>query len=73
VLSKYGDSYPVWKQWKADEVHPASVIGRVMSGSDGPLAKAWNRLSFYNFDLGREYNQPYFANNPSEATKEKTP
>lgn len=73
VLVKYGDRYTEWKQWNADKVHPASVVGRVMSESDGQIAKAWNRLAFYNFDLGREYNQPYFANNPSEATREKTP
>lgn len=68
VLAKYGDSYPLWKEFDPDKVHPMSGVGRVLDDLGGPLASAWRRLSCYNFDNGREYEQPYFALNPDEAT-----
>ena len=60
----------VGKNQDADKVHVCSTVGRVMDDSGlGPLSKAWTRLAFFNFDLGREYDQPYFANHPDEATE----
>ena len=70
VLAKHKDSYPRWADWDADEVHPCSVVSRVLDG-DGPLCQLWNRLSRFNFELGREYDQPYFALHPSEAKEEE--
>lgn len=67
VLAKYGDSYPQWRTFAPDDVHPFSGVGRVLSEDSGPLASAWNRIGCFNFELGREYDQPYFANNPHEA------
>jgi hypothetical protein len=67
ILERYGDSFPEWRKWNADQVHPMSIVGRVMSDSDGPIANAWSQLSRFNFELGREYDQPYFANHPEEA------
>lgn len=74
VLKKYGDRYPKWRQWDADEVHPQSIVGRVLSdGATGPLEYAWRDLSCFDFDLGRIYDQPYYAINPKEASPMKEP
>ena len=73
VLSKYGKSYPKWKEKDADEVSPFSMVGRVLDDCGGPIANAWGKLMRFNFDNGREYEQPYFALNPNEATKEYFP
>lgn len=70
VLSMYGESYPHWRAWKGDDVHPRSVVGRVLDDSGGPLSAAWGRLCRIDFSTGREYQQPYFVAHPSEATKE---
>ena len=67
VLEKYGDSFPEWREWEPDDVHPMSVVGRVLGDHGGPLANAWSRLACFNFDNGREYDQAYFANHPAEA------
>lgn len=70
VVARYGKSYSAWKSWDADDVHPDSIVGRVMSEERGPLAEAWNLLGIYDFQTGREYQQRYFTNNPDEATVE---
>lgn len=68
MLTKYGDSYPKWREWHADNVHPMSMVGRVLSdGTLGPLEIAWVTLARYDFLTGREYDQPYFVRNPTEA------
>ncbi len=69
VLEKHGERYPKWLKWDADDVHPHSIIGRVLDDYDGPLSGAWRRIGVFNFDLGREYDQPYFASHPDEATE----
>jgi hypothetical protein len=70
VVSKHGESFPEWKKWDAEDVHPCSVVGRVLDDSGrSPVAKAWCRLQRINFDNGREYDQPYYANNPHKAIK----
>ena len=69
VQHLYKDSFPHWLEWNGDDVHPMSIVGRVLDDNGGPIAKAWRQLSNYNFDLGREYQQPYFALHPEEATK----
>jgi hypothetical protein len=73
VVGKFGDSYPAWKTWKADDVHPCSVVGRVLYGCGGPLANGWSSLARVDFDPGREYEQPYFAAHPNEAPGEYKP
>jgi len=64
VVRYFGQSYPEWRTKDPDAVHPCSIVGRVLSDNYGPLADAWRVLANYNFDLGREYEQPYFALNP---------
>lgn len=76
VLAKYGDRWSgtKWKEWNADEVHPMSIVGRVLSDSGhGPIEKAWHRLGCFDFELGREYDQPYFVAHSSEAKLEQKP
>lgn len=70
VLGKVGDDFPKWKGVNPDDVRPDSVVGRVMSDYGGPIASAWCNLGVFNFTLGREYDQPYFANHPEEAKPE---
>jgi len=65
--------YPTWdlKDCRPEDVHPLGVVGRVISdGNHNALNRAWNRLGCINWELFREYGQPYFANHPSEATRE---
>lgn len=69
VVRKHGESFPEWKKWKADEVHPLSIVGRVLDDCGGPLSHAWSKLARFNFNLGREYEQPYFAMNPDKAVE----
>jgi hypothetical protein len=71
ILDKYGESYPEWKKWHADKVHPLSGVGRVLDDFGGnPIADAWRHLARINWELYREYQQPYYAINPGQATKE---
>ena len=62
-------SFPNLCNLDPDTVHPHSIIGRIVDDYGGPLSDAWSRLCRCNFDLYREYQQPYFALNPNEATK----
>jgi hypothetical protein len=51
---------------EAADIHPSSYAGRVMSEcGPAPLDRAWRRLSRID-DRGREWEQPYFALNPSK-------
>jgi len=51
-----------YEQW---QVHPSNFI-RMIDGSCSPLEKAYYRL--WNIDAqGREFGQPYYANNPEKA------
>ncbi len=67
VVAKHGDAFPKWKTWNYKEVHPSSVVGRVLSEIRSPLSDAWWRFMCINFDLSREYQQPFFAANPGPA------
>jgi hypothetical protein len=69
VLERLGGSYPQWRDVNPDEVHPMSIVGRVLDDCGGPLAKAWSTLARYDFDTGREYEQPYFVAHPQEAVQ----
>jgi hypothetical protein len=68
VLKYYKKSYPMWKEFDADAVHPFSIVGRVLDDCGGPICVAWNRLGCYDFDKGRQYDQPYYVNHPNQAT-----
>lgn len=72
VLAKYGESYPKWKTWNADEVQPLSIVGRVMDDHGCPIAKAWQRMSCWNFEHGTIHDQPYFALNFDESKEMET-
>lgn len=67
VLRFYGESRPKWKEWNADEVHPASIVGRVLDDYGGAVAEAWSRLLRFNFEHGTIHDQPYFASHFSES------
>lgn len=67
VVARYGSSWPKWREWQADEVHPMSIVGRVLSDCGGPIADCWNRLMVFDFERGRIYDQPYFVSHPNEA------
>ncbi len=58
--------YQEWLKLNPDDVHPSGV-SRVLGDTEGPIARAWESLTRFNFELGREYDQPYFANNPEKA------
>jgi hypothetical protein len=69
VLNKYGDSYPKWRGYSADDVSVNGIVSHVLSDSShGPLEAAWLFLMRCDFDLGRIYDQPYFVNRPEEAS-----
>lgn len=61
--------YPVLKN-NPDDIHPSSILGRIIDDSGiHCLNEAWYRLMCINFDNYREYDQPFFANNPNQAEK----
>ena len=62
--------YPIF-QHDADAIHPTSGAGRIITDSDGPLARAWCRLMRINWENFREYQQPYFALNPDKVETPK--
>jgi hypothetical protein len=70
IVNKYGDAWPEWKTWNADDVHPMSIVGRVLDDCDFPIERAWRRLACFDFDNGRICEQPYFVLHP-EYAKEK--
>ena len=47
------------------EVHPQSIVGRILSDCDHELYKAWHRVMCID-DSYREWGQPYFAINPDQ-------
>jgi hypothetical protein len=53
--------------WK----HP-SWVGRLLSDHGGPLSDSWWRISCTD-EHGREWDQPYFANNPDRGNGEHKP
>ena len=48
----------------AEEIHPHSVAGRILSDIGGPLNTAWWRFACMDVRL-REWGQPYFVNHPN--------
>ncbi len=42
------------------EVHPRSIVGRILNDLGGPLDEAWSRFARIDAQ-GREHDQPYFA------------
>lgn len=48
----------------AAEIHPFSYAGRFLSEVGGPLNRIWHRFMCMNSEW--EYEQPFFALNPSE-------
>jgi len=47
------------------EVHPQSIVGRILSDCDSTLYGAWNRVMCMD-DKFREWGQPYYAINPDK-------
>lgn len=63
----YGTGFACFSH-DADDVHPLSVVGRILDDCGGPLSKAWSRLARINWENYREYQQVYYAMHPNEAT-----
>jgi hypothetical protein len=52
-----------------ENVHPGSIVGRILDDSNSPLYRLWYRL--YCIDrMDREWGQPYFALNPKAGKQE---
>lgn len=47
------------------EVHPQSIVGRILSDCDSDLYDAWHRVMCMD-DKFREWGQPYYAINPDK-------
>jgi hypothetical protein len=74
IAEEYKEAYPAWSTLDPDIVEPAtSIVGRILDDGRSPLSLAWAKLSRFNFRLGRECEQPFFAINPREATIEVFP
>lgn len=59
-------NHPWIQQTIDDEKIHHSYVGRLLGDYNiNPLSKAWYRFSCID-DLGREWGQPYFANNPDK-------
>jgi hypothetical protein len=56
--------HDVFKHPAAD-IHPQSFAGRLLDDMGGPLRDAWWRLSCIDLQW-REWDQPYYVNNPEE-------
>lgn len=67
VVEKCRQLYPGERIFKHDpmEIHPGSYAGRFLSDVGGPLNEIWWRFSCIDAN-GWMYDQPFFANNPSE-------
>jgi hypothetical protein len=55
----YANHYPVFNN-KGRDIHPCSIVGRILDDCDGPLSDAWSRFRKIDID-GREHQQPFFA------------
>jgi len=68
VQKKYGTSWPRFLEVSPAEAHPMrGPAGRILDDIGGPIADAWLSLMRFDFDTGREYDQPYYAIHPGEA------
>lgn len=47
------------------EVHPQSIVGRILSDCDSTLYEAWYRVMCMD-DKFREWGQPYYAMHPTK-------
>lgn len=55
----FAKTWPVFFH-RGPEVHPRSIIGRILDDNGGLLAHAWNRFNRID-EAGREHQQSYFA------------
>lgn len=53
---------PIFKYQPPSAIHPFSFAGRFLDDVGGPLNGAWNRFMCTD-ERGREWQQPYLANN----------
>jgi len=70
VIKKYVDHK--WVQQSIDDptIH-SSYVGRLLNDySISPLEKAWDRFMCID-KYQREWGQPYYANNPDDATQKR--
>lgn len=61
-LREWMDRQEIEYGYNLMDVHP-SWFSRMLDGGCPPLEKGWGRLWCFTDD-GREYGQPYYANNP---------
>lgn len=55
----YAEHYPVFNNPGRD-IHPLSIVGRVLDDNGGPLNLAWSRFCRID-EKGREHQQCYYA------------
>jgi hypothetical protein len=63
VCRKLYPTFKVFYHEPLSEVHPRSVVGRLLDDCGGPLNTAWGRFMCTD-DQGREWQQPYYVANP---------
>ena len=63
LAAKEFPSFAIFRHEPLEVVHPMSAAGRILDDCGGPLCQAWNRFMRID-ELGREWQQPYFAANP---------
>lgn len=61
-----------WIQQSIDDptAHPSWAARIISESTNGQLARAWHRISCTDKDF-REWGQPFYANNPDQATHKK--
>lgn len=59
--------HPKMAEWAKNpiEVHPQSIVGRILSDCDQLLYRAWHRVMCMDGQF-REWGQPYYAMNPEK-------
>lgn len=73
VRQEFG-SCAVFEQNPDDAIMPYSIAGRFASESSYPsVSRAYYRLNCINWETFREYQQPYYASHPNEATEQMEP
>jgi hypothetical protein len=62
LAAKQFPDYDVFRHEPPQEVHPMSIAGRILDDCGGPIDTAWRRFMRID-ELGREWEQPYYARN----------
>ena len=70
-LKWFFDTERYWQGIKSEDIPATSFVGRVAGDCGGPSCDAFRRFATID-EQGREWGQPYFANNyPSNSVEKK--